>query len=413
MDKKMLLLAVLLLLAFGCDSEDVNFPSGSTPVIGPAAANDTYNAVVNAPLTATAAQGVLLNDPVPAPVTAFDNPSAQGGTVAVNADGSFTYTPANNFQGTDTFTYTTANGSGQASATVTVTVAGGVIFVNNQSGGGTGGFNDPFPTLAQAVAASVPGDTIFLFRGNGTTNGYNTPVQLKANQRLVGEGIGLITARQDILAQGTVVPSGAFPVLTGPVTMADGCTVQGLRFENPSNMMVNTFAVLVPVVPVVTDGTISNNQFVGYGGGVDISSGVGTWNLRNNLFQNGLAAISVNGALQSGQSTFLITGNRAEDYGQLLFISAANLAQVRAQVRNNVVVNPTSILIFVFDAADNGVLCLDLVGNDAASGLFEFGQFDTSTLNVEQFSQVSTLNSGQVSALTGTVTEVADGFCGF
>ncbi|MGE0490493.1 MAG: Ig-like domain-containing protein [Vulcanimicrobiota bacterium] len=412
MDRKMLLLAVLLLLAFGCDSEDVNFPSGSTPVIGPAAANDTYNAVVNAPLTATAAQGVLLNDPVPAPVTAFDNPSAQGGTVAVNADGSFTYTPANNFQGTDTFTYTTANGSGQASATVTVTVAGGVIFVNNQSGGGTGGFNDPFPTLAQAVAASVPGDTIFLFRGNGTTNGYNTPVQLKANQRLVGEGTGLITARQDILAQGTVVPSGAFPVLTGPVTMADGCTVQGLRFENPSNMMANVFAVTVPVTPVVTDGTVSNNQFIGYGAGVEVSSAVGTWTIRENLFQNGIVAIVINGALLSGQTTYFITDNRAQGFGQFLFLSAANNANVRAQLLNNVVVNPTGTRSFVFDARDNGVLCLDLVSNDGA-GDFEFGQFDLSVLSVEQFLQLGTLNTGSVTVPFGTVTEVVDGFCGF
>ena len=42
----------------------------------------------------------------PTTVTAFDAVSTNGGTVSVNADGSFSYTPATNFNGLDTFTYT-------------------------------------------------------------------------------------------------------------------------------------------------------------------------------------------------------------------------------------------------------------------------------------------------------------------
>src|SRR5205823_651571 len=47
------------------------------------------------------------------------------GTVTVNADGSFTYTPAANYHGADSFTYTVNNASaaGRASQTVSITVS--------------------------------------------------------------------------------------------------------------------------------------------------------------------------------------------------------------------------------------------------------------------------------------------------
>ena len=44
-------------------------------------------------------------------------------TVTLNADGSFTYTPAANFNGTDSFTYTASDGTAVSNvATVTITV---------------------------------------------------------------------------------------------------------------------------------------------------------------------------------------------------------------------------------------------------------------------------------------------------
>src|SRR5207253_254860 len=44
------------------------------------------------------------------------------GSVVLNADGTVTYTPALNFNGTETFTYTISDGHLTATATVTVTV---------------------------------------------------------------------------------------------------------------------------------------------------------------------------------------------------------------------------------------------------------------------------------------------------
>jgi hypothetical protein len=69
---------------------------------------------------------VLANDSDPdgdtLTISAFDNPSAQGGTVAFG-DSVLLYTPAAGFMGTDTFSYTVSDGRGGTdSATVTVQV---------------------------------------------------------------------------------------------------------------------------------------------------------------------------------------------------------------------------------------------------------------------------------------------------
>jgi large repetitive protein len=82
---------------------DLAATTEDTPIRIPVLANDTD--VDGNPLTVTAA-------------------SAPNGTVVINPDGSVTYTPKANFNGTDTITYTISDGQGGFStATVTVTVA--------------------------------------------------------------------------------------------------------------------------------------------------------------------------------------------------------------------------------------------------------------------------------------------------
>ncbi len=90
-----------------------------TPVAQP----DTYGINENTTLT-VAAPGVLGNDSDPngALLTAVLSSSPSHGSVTLNADGSFTYTPAPYFSGTDSFTYQATNGQ-KASAPATVTIA--------------------------------------------------------------------------------------------------------------------------------------------------------------------------------------------------------------------------------------------------------------------------------------------------
>jgi VCBS repeat-containing protein len=90
----------------------------------PVAANDGYGTPEDGVLTVPAS-GVLANDSDPdgdaLTVTSATTPAH--GTLSMNADGSFTYTPVANYNGPDSFNYTIADGKGgTASATVTITV---------------------------------------------------------------------------------------------------------------------------------------------------------------------------------------------------------------------------------------------------------------------------------------------------
>jgi large repetitive protein len=95
----------------------VNLPS-------PVAANDAYTVNEDSTLT-VAAPGVLANDTpsngTPLSAAVVSNPSH--GTVSVNVDGSFVYTPATHYYGMDTFTYADTEGALTSNtATVTITV---------------------------------------------------------------------------------------------------------------------------------------------------------------------------------------------------------------------------------------------------------------------------------------------------
>lgn len=85
----------------------------------PTAADVTATAEEDAPVTVSVAALDVDGDAL----TLTAGPAAHG-SVTVNPDGTVTYTPATDFNGTDTFTYTVSDGNGgTASALVTVTVA--------------------------------------------------------------------------------------------------------------------------------------------------------------------------------------------------------------------------------------------------------------------------------------------------
>ncbi|HUR17304.1 MAG TPA: Ig-like domain-containing protein, partial [Acidimicrobiales bacterium] len=87
---------------------------------------DTYPAIPYATPLSVAAPGVLANDTNTEdndPLVAGQASDPAGGTVSLNPDGSFTYTPDAGFSGADTFTYTASDGRDySARATVSITV---------------------------------------------------------------------------------------------------------------------------------------------------------------------------------------------------------------------------------------------------------------------------------------------------
>ena len=90
----------------------------------PVAVNDTYSVNQNTALN-TAAPGVLANDTDPegATLTAQLVTGPSHGTLTLNANGSFLYTPATNYSGSDSFTYRANDGVANSTvATVGITV---------------------------------------------------------------------------------------------------------------------------------------------------------------------------------------------------------------------------------------------------------------------------------------------------
>ena len=90
----------------------------------PAAVADTYATNEDTPLTVPA-NGVLGNDTDvdSSTLTAIEVTTPANGSLTLNGDGSFTYTPNADYSGSDSFTYRVSDGSAESSAaTVTITV---------------------------------------------------------------------------------------------------------------------------------------------------------------------------------------------------------------------------------------------------------------------------------------------------
>ena len=97
-----------------------------TPTRAPVAGDDTYSTAEDQPLTRPAGAGVLANNTDPdTPHQNLTASVASGpghGTLALHSDGSFTYTPATDFAGADSFTYTVSDGTKTDTGTVNLTV---------------------------------------------------------------------------------------------------------------------------------------------------------------------------------------------------------------------------------------------------------------------------------------------------
>jgi VCBS repeat-containing protein len=133
-------------LAIGQNATSLDFGSTGPADALPVAVADSFTATEDVPLNIPAA-GVLAND------TDADSPTLTSvvetapahGTLTLNADGSFLYTPASNYNGPDSFTYRASDGQSTGNvATVSLTVTpvndapsfvvGADRFVDDESG---------------------------------------------------------------------------------------------------------------------------------------------------------------------------------------------------------------------------------------------------------------------------------------
>jgi hypothetical protein len=132
--------------------------------VSPLAFPDAYNAIKNI-VNHVNAPGVLTNDkgfPTPTAVPIAGGATTHG-TVTLNADGSFDYTPANGYTGPDTFNYTVTNTQPpNDTATVTVTVANGVPTITDTKPAAVTMSEDGSPTAFSLTlnATDADNDTI-------------------------------------------------------------------------------------------------------------------------------------------------------------------------------------------------------------------------------------------------------------
>ncbi len=122
--------------------------------VPPQSADDTYSTEPNTVLN-VAAPGVLANDSPPAALTATNHSDPDQGTLTLNSDGSFVYTPPADFIGETNFTYVANDGLTESlPATVTIHVAENTapIAIDDEYyvvvNGGYGYLNDPIGVLA-------------------------------------------------------------------------------------------------------------------------------------------------------------------------------------------------------------------------------------------------------------------------
>ncbi|MBC7964319.1 MAG: cadherin-like domain-containing protein, partial [Fuerstia sp.] len=260
---------------------NVNEDSNTTLVGGsiritPIAFDDAYALTGNTPITINAAAGVLANDIDPDSSTPLSNVGLTAvslnvtgttGSVSLNTNGSFTYTPATGFNGTDTFQYTARDATSLNSlvtGTVTMTVSGMVWYVDSSYGGGNGAadgsFNRPFTSLAPLNGAGGGGDadaaghTIFVYESGAS---YSTGLELENSQILIGESAGLS------INGTTIGGSGSAPTISratgSTIALATSNDLRGLNVTNSAGSGITGTAVgtllLSNLSATVTGGT--------------------------------------------------------------------------------------------------------------------------------------------------------------
>jgi VCBS repeat-containing protein len=116
----------------------------------PTADDESYTTDEDVALSVPAGSGVLVGDSDPDGdnLTAINASNPAGGSVTLQSNGSFTYTPDPEFNGTDTFTYQVSDGRGNVSATATVTITVNPV---NDAPGFTAGPNIEVSSLATTL----------------------------------------------------------------------------------------------------------------------------------------------------------------------------------------------------------------------------------------------------------------------
>ncbi|MBB4107401.1 Ig-like domain-containing protein, partial [Pedobacter zeae] len=248
-------------------------PTNVAPVATSPAIITNKNTPVNGNITASDADG----DPLTFTVT---TPPAHG-TAVVNPDGTYTYTPANNYSGTDVFTVTVSDGKG-GTTTVTINVTVNPTNVAPVATSPAITTNKNTPVNGNITASDADGDpltfTVTTPPAHGTVvvNPDGTYTYTPANNYsgtdvftvTVSDGKGGTTT---VTINVTVNPTNVAPVATSPaVTTNEDIPVNGNITASDADGDPLTFTVTTPpahgTVVVNPDGTYTYTPAANYNG---------------------------------------------------------------------------------------------------------------------------------------------------
>uniref|UniRef100_UPI00187E693C Ig-like domain-containing protein n=1 Tax=Oculatella sp. LEGE 06141 TaxID=1828648 RepID=UPI00187E693C len=197
-------------------------------------ANDTGTTNEDTPVTIS----VLNNDSFAPGATVTGVTNGSNGTVVINPDGTVTYTPKPDFNGSDSFTYTVTSGGVTETATVNVTINPVIDIAND-----TGTTNEDTPVTISVLNndSFAPGATV-----TGVTNGSNGTVVINP------DGTVTYTPKPDFNGS----DSFTYTVTSGGVTETAAVNV----IINPVVDITNDSAVTQRAKAVVI-GVLSNDSF--------------------------------------------------------------------------------------------------------------------------------------------------------
>lgn len=324
----------------------INVTTNAPPVVDPVTLSTTVNTALAGTLTGTDADGDILT---------FTEGSAAAthGSVVVNSDGAFTFTPVTGFAGAATFTYRANDGSADsADATVTINVTS---TTNTAPAVSPVTFSTSVGTAVSGTLSGTDAEGNTLTFSEGSTTATHGTVAINPNGTF------------------TFTPAGGFSgVATFSYKASDG------HLSSDDAVVTINVATEVNTAPVVSPMTLSTAKNTAVSGaltGVDADGDTLTFSKGNVGETHGKVVINPNGTFTftpkngfTGVATF---SYKASD-GKLTSNTATVTINVGAAANTAPVVGPVTISTSV-----NSALSGTLSGTDAEGDTLTFSEGST------------------------------------
>lgn len=363
-------------------------------VAAPLAIDDVYQATLNQDLI-VGAPGVLGNDVGIGGIVTTARSGGSGGTLTLANDGSFTYHPANNFTGQETFTYTvTVNGTISNVGQITFQTSAGATFtVINTLDSGAGSLRNAIQQANTSSASSrlirfsIPGTGPFTIQTSTPLPDITVPVTIDGyTQPLAAVNTAPIGTNATILIQ---LRGGGTSVAVGPglnVTGQGGVTIRGLSIGN-FNSGVTLGGTAYSIVEgsflgVDADGTTARGNAFGVRS-VSPGNMIGTATLagRNLISGNNNGVMAT--VLDNGSGTVLNDGGGSIIINNLIGTTRSGLAKLQN--------NAAGVGVHVTNVRVGGASALErnVIAGNSSSGVFSsVVTFNNTALRIPDYMMV-------------------------